>query len=500
MAQWPFADSSSTECLAMIAKIAALICMVFILFLFWTDTKRKEPFSRGLWVPFLWMFFGSGRYLDDWLHLGAKSVASVKAYDQGNSVNAAAFLALIIAGLHVLSKRNIDWGRFLSKNKILWLYLSFCLLSVLWADLPFTSFKRWLKEFGNLVMVLVVLTDARPYEAIGAVLRRLGYLWLPLSVIFIKYYPALGRSYTDQGAQMYTGIGMQKNELGSMCLISLIYYAWYFLFRRKTDFKFWSINNLVDLVLLFMALWLLRLSQSSTSLGCAVIALSMLAAGRFSSAQPDRILAWSVLAVLLYLGLNQLFALNAIVIHMLGRKENLTGRTKIWLLLKAMAVDPWIGTGYQSFWVGDRLRLIWEKSGSEILQAHDGYLEQYLELGYMGVGFILALMLTGLAKIRRLCLRDYAAGVLMLCFLVIATLYNYTEASFYAISNIWLLMVLAVTRAPGRISEETVKHVAGYSKEIPSGLRRRTSSSFYRSGSSTAPPQNSGRKRHYADS
>ncbi|MGC9195914.1 MAG: O-antigen ligase family protein [Syntrophobacteraceae bacterium] len=399
-------------------------------------------------------------------------MATVKAYDEGNSVNAAAFLVLIIAGLYILSKRNIDWGRFLSKNKILWLYLSFCLVSVLWADLPFTSLKRWLKEFGNLVMVLIVLTDEHPYEAIGAVLRRLGYVWLPLSVIFIKYYPALGRSYTEQGGQMYMGIGMQKNELGSICLISLIYYAWYFLLRRKTASRFWSINNLVDLVLILMALWLLHLSKSSTCLGCAIIATAMLATSRFTPNHPDRIFTWSIAAVLLYLGLNEVLDLNAIIIHMLGRKENLTGRTQIWSLLKEMAVHRWIGAGYQSFWVGDRLREIWERAGSDIIQAHDGYLEQYLELGYIGVGFIVALILCGLAKIRRLCRRDYAAGVLMLCFLVVATLYNYTEASFYAISNIWILMVLAVSEAPGRILEEAITQPAGCSKGTFSRLGR----------------------------
>jgi O-antigen ligase len=208
----------------------------------------------------------------------------------------------------------------------------------------------------------------------------------------------------------------------------------------------------------------------------------MFVVSRSTSGQPDRIVTWSVVAMLLYLGLNEVLDLNAVLIHMLGRKENLTGRTQIWSLLREMAVHPWIGAGYQSFWVGERLRQIWERAGSDILQAHDGYLEQYLELGYIGVGFIFALMLSGLAKIRRLCQRDYQAGVLMLCFLVIPTLYNYTEASFYAVSNIWILMVLAVTEAPGRVLEEVTAGRAGCSKVPPNLLRRRPASAAYRSG------------------
>ena len=42
-------------------KVASLICIIFILFLFRTDRKREERFSRALWVPFLWMFFAVGQ-------------------------------------------------------------------------------------------------------------------------------------------------------------------------------------------------------------------------------------------------------------------------------------------------------------------------------------------------------------------------------------------------------------------------------------------------------
>ena len=308
-------------------------------------------------------------------------MATVNAYQEGNPLNAAAFFVLIAAGIYILSRRDVDWGRFLSHNKVIWLYIVYCLASVLWADFPFVAFKRWFKELGSLVMVLVILTEARPYEALGALLRRLGYLWLPLSVLFIKYYPALGRGYTGQGDQMFLGIALQKNQLGALCLISLIYYGWYYIVRRRADSKFRSIENLVDMLLLLMALWLLHLSHSSTSLGCAVVATAIFAASRFTSRKPERIISWGVGAVLLYLGLNEFLDLNHFLIHTLGRRENLTGRTEIWAIVKKMTVNPAIGAGYQSFWLGQAERN-WEKTDSpEIIQAHDGYLEAIPGIG-----------------------------------------------------------------------------------------------------------------------
>ena len=80
--------------------------------------------------------------------------------------------------------------------------------------------KRWVKELGNPIMALVILTEPRPYEAVGTVLRRLAFLMLPLSVLFLRYYPELGRSYHADGSPMFTGVGHQKNDLGSMCLMA----------------------------------------------------------------------------------------------------------------------------------------------------------------------------------------------------------------------------------------------------------------------------------------
>jgi hypothetical protein len=52
--------------------------------------------------------------------------------------------------------------------------------------------KRWVKDLWNPIMALVILTERRPYEAVGVVLRRLNLLLLPLSILFIKYYLELG--------------------------------------------------------------------------------------------------------------------------------------------------------------------------------------------------------------------------------------------------------------------------------------------------------------------
>ena len=114
-----------------------------------------------------------------------------------------------------------------------------------------------------------------------------------------------------------------------------------------------------------------------------------------------------------------------------------------------LVVDPWLGAGYQSFWLGDRPLVFESVYGSQINQAHNGYLEQYLNLGYVGVAFIVLLLVTALLKVRALLRINYSLAVLKLTFITCAILYNYTEASFYGVNNMWLLLLIAAMSAPG---------------------------------------------------
>ena len=63
-------------------------------------------------------------------------------------------------------------------------------------------------------MVLVILTEKRPYEAVGVILRRLAFLLLPLSVLFIRYYPDLGREYILRGARCSPVLVIRKMTSG----------------------------------------------------------------------------------------------------------------------------------------------------------------------------------------------------------------------------------------------------------------------------------------------
>ena len=153
-----------------------------------------------------------------------------------------------------------------------------------------------------------------------------------------------------------------------------------------------------------------------------------------------------------YYALDSAFHVKDQVLELLGRDANLTDRAGLWELVRSLEVNPLIGAGFMSFWSGDRMQTIWDALGGGINQAHNGYLEQYLNLGYIGVGFIIAIIASALLNVRTHLKTDPSAAVLRLCFISVAILYNYTEASFYGINNMWVLLLIASIDVKGEPS------------------------------------------------
>lgn len=426
-------------------KIAAIICVLLILYLFWMDREKDEGVSHAIWIPFIWMAIAGSRFVSHWLNLGAP-MSDTDAYLDGSPVDRAVFLILILSGIAILARRRLNWNLLLRKNAWIWLFFVFGLISLFWSDYPFVAFKRWFKALGNVIMALVILTEEHPYAALGVILRRFSFLLLPLSVLFIKYYPDLGRAYHSGGAQMFTGVAGQKNGLGAICLLSGIYFSWNLLLSRGAAFASGKrLHYSVYFIILPMIAWLLYMANSATSLACLIAALCIFAFARLPVMviNPRRILYLGIACIVLFGILEIAFDVKNTVIDMLGRRPDLTTRVPMWEDLLTMVKNPLVGFGYESFWLGNRQQIVFEKWGLSG-NAHNGYLQMYLDLGYVGLFFIAAWILSGLRSVSRELMIDYPVAVLQFCFIVVVCLYNYTEATFNGVSNIWIILLLGI--------------------------------------------------------
>ena len=165
-----------------------LILFSFLIFVAWLikrDIASRPGVSSAVWIPTLWVGILASRTVSHWIGFSGGTGDTL----DGSPVDRLFYLAMILAAAFTLSRRGLDWGWLIAKNWPIVLFYSFLLVSVIWANSPFVSFKRWFKETGNILVALVILTEVNPLQAFRAVFIRCAYVLIPLSLIFIRYFP-----------------------------------------------------------------------------------------------------------------------------------------------------------------------------------------------------------------------------------------------------------------------------------------------------------------------
>jgi exopolysaccharide production protein ExoQ len=428
--------------------LALLIWLVLLLALFAFDPAKERGTSGTLWVPVIWMFILGSRLPSLWLGLQAGSAA--QAMQEGNPLDRTIDLVLIVLSLAILILRSFRWDKFFTHNFALVAFVGFGLLSVLWSDFPFIAFKRWVRDLGNYFVILVVLSDPRPLKAVRIVLRRLAYLLIPLSILLNKYYPQLSKQY-DQwtGIGFFVGATTSKNMLGALCLVSGLFFFWDTVTRWK-ERKERRTKRILIVNFAFMGLtvWLLNLSNSATSRVCLVIGCLVILATHSTLFQrhPSFVKALILSCFLAYLILAFGFDLNGQLAGQVGRDPTLTDRTAIWKAVLSVKTNPLIGTGYESFWLGSRLTYVWQFLAG-INEAHNGYLEIYLNLGAIGLVLLVGFLLSSFRMICKRFTSSAALGSLSLSVWTIVLFYNMTEAAFKG-CLLWLMLLLGTVAVP----------------------------------------------------
>jgi exopolysaccharide production protein ExoQ len=439
--------------------LAALIFFAGMVGLYVIDRDEESRCSIAIWLPIAWLFIGASRSFSEWLaggNGGQMYTTSAGQYLEGSPLDAVILAILLAMALAVLVSRIRTSNAFLKENAPLLLFLMYCLLSVLWSDFPLIAFKRWTKMLGNISMVLIVLTDKNPSAALKRFLSTTGFILIPLSILLIKYFPDYGRAYDRwTGSIVYIGAVGEKNGLGYDCLIFGLGAAWSFIGALVSKpFKFRRL--IAPGVILGMVVYLLRLADSATSRTCLLLGSGLIFLVTFYVKQKKyrMHLIAGTLVTCATIALVFPDAL-AFVIHSVGRETNLTGRTDLWDELLQMHSNPIIGTGFESFFLGPRLELLWARHWWHPQEAHNGYLEIYLTLGWVGIGMLALLALSGYRRISASYRNDPHLGALRLALLFVALIYNGTEAAFKIMHPVLIMFLLAVVGIPATALQES---------------------------------------------
>ena len=430
--------------------IGIILTLALIAGLFYFAHEKEAITSKALWIPLLWLLVISSRPVSMWLHVN-REITLEDRYTEGSPLDATFYALLLAAGLWVLNRRWLRMKGFLQANLPILLFFFYCALSVMWADSPPVAIKRWIKAIGDLVMVLVVLTDPNPSLAIRRIFERVGFVLLPLSILFIVFLPSMGSSYDPiDHVTMYFGVTTFKNLLGVTSMFCGLGALWSFLGVWQNRAIPRRVRLLVvHAVVIAMAVWLIVKADSMTSLSCFGLAgmVMVLASTRWVEQRPG--VVFLLVAGAAGVALFALFMdTGGSMLQSIGRNSTLTGRTQIWAAVLAQRINPILGTGFESFWMGNRLQSVWSLSQVGIEEAHNGYLELYLNLGWVGLTLLAVLIVSGYRHALSLFHRDRVAGRLRVAFLTAGIIYSCTEAGFRMMSPVWIGFLLAIVAVP----------------------------------------------------
>ena len=301
-------------------------------------------------------------------------------------------------------------------------YLAFAGASVLWAFRPELSFIRFVQQVMIVTsIVLPAMLAARTTD----MFRGLFLCFAFASILNVFFVPGnLPSDVMLLGG--YPGYFPGKNYLGELSAIACL--------LALHEMLYPGLRRALGILVVVIATSLLFLSNSKTALGLALVvpllAKLTLMIGKVMRTSPAIVLLSIPLCYAVLSGVSG-FNLNRLSYILYG-DPTLSGRTIIWDFARSeIERRPLLGWGYQSFWlVGPDAPSIVEAPGwiKNMPNAHNGYYDTMLEMGYIGLALLIIFIMATLHAIGRVAERDLARAWLALSLALFIILYNFLES------------------------------------------------------------------------
>lgn len=389
------------------------------------------------------------------------STPSVTERVDGSSLNRALLLSLTALAALVLLLHYRALPTLLLRAAGTWTIAAFATFSFFWSDYPDLTLRRAIVLICFTVTAAGVaagIRDLRKATKIFCIFAT-GVVLLNLATLVLM--PE--RAMSEIGAQ---GIYAQKNVAGTVAMTAVIANAaWLFGWQHRPG------GVLGALAMLCISMAFLVVTESKTSLALALLGIVLLLGFALMSKGGPLVVLAAVLTTLgasigfiFVLALND-FSLLAILELVLA-DTSFTGRDELWAFAGRVAMErPWLGHGYAAFWdVGPGADPVFRVDPGSWLgdiepgiinQAHNGYLELWLQLGLpatiLGTLVIVAFLARSLLHSVIANTQSKPAFALFAVMALIFILHNITEASLFVrgilLFSVMLPMIFLVARA-----------------------------------------------------
>lgn len=362
----------------------------------------------------------------DWTHHDPRG-----SYVEGSPIFQLQFGSLFVIGA-LMAWRNWQWSflHLRHMNVFLLLIVLYCAISILWSPYPFVTLKRVVQQVGLIIVALAIVPPvAYPRQFLNTLLGTFTALMV-LSIVIVLTMPNIG--IDEQLNHAWRGILPQKNGLGAISALCAIFWV------RKIFEK--NLPVWMCLAGIVFSLALLVMTKSTTALLVFMMCtgLYLLIRRRYLIGGFDNMRVLLSVLVVLLCALLVFFIFNSRlpvwseiffpIQYYFNKSVDLTGRTDIWhLVFIEIDKHPVFGIGYGAFWLGagSPSQYIIDYLHWMPLQAHNGYIDIWNELGLVGLTLLTGIFLVHivqLVKLMRIDREEAAIHWIIFLFIVVSNI------------------------------------------------------------------------------
>lgn len=336
-------------------------------------------------------------------------------------------ITYLVAIIYLFSKPQTFFVA-LQKIPAVWLLVLWALCSVLWSYAPDITLRRAVALIGTTIFAMYLATRFSPQQ-------NFNFLGAAFAIVMIASYICALLFPTDDA---WTGVFFTKNELTRASLLASMIFVF---LLQTTKRKIWGGFLLAALLLLFK-------SSSATGIALLIISLGMIAIFFIlNSSDRNKKVKIVILAVLLAILVTGTLLLywNDVLTYF-QKDVTLTGRIPLWKLVwVAIQKHPIFGYGYGGFWNG------WDGPSAAIWSvllwlppgAHNGFLDLTLDLGIIGVGIYVTVLISFIYRAANNNQRSTSFDLFLFLFIVFMLIYNLFENIALSRNSIfWLVTVM----------------------------------------------------------
>ena len=321
------------------------------------------------------------------------------------------------------------------------------LLSAAWSPEPMLTLRRAIAFMGTTLFGLSLGAAYTLPDGIGLITRSLTLAAL-LSCTIVVVSPVYGLHQPSDAIQavhagLWRGIFAHRNTLGLWAGLTL---AIVLIFGR---YGFKNVFRRAAAFILALACLLGAHSAAGylTAAMMILISTALLVIGSQPASRRGVFIVLTVLVALIALLLAE--DLSALVLHVVGKESDLTGRTLIWYYIIQMTEQTatFFGAGYFAGLLSLEARIS-SVTQMRFANAHNGYLEAFVYLGYLGLSICIAVVLWLLYRsVRRVLDCPPSEAVLWIfpaSVIFVAATHNFVESTIVLPNNLTTLLVATV--------------------------------------------------------